>query len=204
MLSSDAALTVSGAESVALPMRREPLLVSAPAMFRIVPPAPLFGVDGQFTAVVEEGGDRIRSRRPEAEVGTNGRSIDRPDRGRSDRFTSGYRDVRALRSPSLRGQLAERRLILRSDGRGLRDHLAFDDLLGWWLKRLRLDWLVLSSMSLAQLNVCSFLTSVRSFPRLGLEAFGVLRAAVVSGGTCSTIGARIAVPSGIILTISLS
>ena len=31
---------LSGAESVALPMRREPLLVSAPAMLRIVPPAP--------------------------------------------------------------------------------------------------------------------------------------------------------------------
>jgi hypothetical protein len=40
VLSSDAAVTSSDAESVALPMRREPLLVSVPPMLRIVPPAP--------------------------------------------------------------------------------------------------------------------------------------------------------------------
>ena len=72
-----------------------PLLVSAPAMLRIVPPAPPYAVDAQVTAVVEEGGDRIRSRRLEAEAGRIGDRIDRPDRGRSDRIPGGYCDVRA-------------------------------------------------------------------------------------------------------------
>jgi hypothetical protein len=40
VLWSDAAVTSSDAERVALPMRREPLLVSAPPMLRTVPPSP--------------------------------------------------------------------------------------------------------------------------------------------------------------------
>ena len=40
VLSSDAAVTLSDAESVALPMTREPLLVSVPATVRLDPPSP--------------------------------------------------------------------------------------------------------------------------------------------------------------------
>ena len=40
VLSSDAAVTSSDAESVVLPMAREPLLVSAPARVRLDPPSP--------------------------------------------------------------------------------------------------------------------------------------------------------------------
>ena len=40
VLSSDAAVTLSDAERVALPMTRVPLLVSVPATVRLDPPSP--------------------------------------------------------------------------------------------------------------------------------------------------------------------